>query len=489
MLPEALPTTGVPGLDAVLGGTIEPGSLAGIVGPPGAGKTVLASQLIFAAARQGVQTLVVTSFAETQAKLLRHLRGFAFFAPDLVGGLVTLLTLPDLTTTDAPSSSVALGRMIRERGATLVLLDGFQSVEPMLGDPLELRRFLAGVSNQLSYIGATLLVTLTGDAREPTAGGFLTTPDTLIGLTYRLVGTRHLRTLEVVKQRGRAQLPGRHTYRLDAEGVTVFPRLEVYPPPQPAALSTERAPFGLPELDTLLHGGPHRGTTTVLAGAPGTAKTTLALHWALHEARPEAPTLFLTFREHAPQLVAKGAAFRLDVGGGVASGALQLLRVAPVELDADQLGAQLVAALERRPARLVIDDLAPLLRELGPRAHDYLAALGALLHGAGVTALVLLEIPPFAGFSLNLVDTPLGAIGENVLLLQHQSVSGALHRVLAVLRMRLSAHDTKLREIVIGEQGVRVLSLEATQPRVLAAAGAGQADRQSAMPPGSTPSA
>jgi KaiC/GvpD/RAD55 family RecA-like ATPase len=46
-------------------------------------------------------------------------------------------------------------------------------------------------------------------------------------------------------------------------------------------------------------------------------------------------TLFLTFREYVPQLEAKGAAFGLDVGGALTSGALQFLRVAPVELDAD----------------------------------------------------------------------------------------------------------------------------------------------------------
>jgi circadian clock protein KaiC len=474
---ESSPTTGVPGLDAVLQGPIEPGNLVFVVGPPGAGKTVLATHLVFAAARQGVQTVIFTSYSEPQTKLLQHLRGFTFFDQALVGGLVTLRTLPDLSGADAVAATTTLVRAIREAGAKLVLIDGFQSVEPMLGDPLVLRQILAGLSTQVSYIEAALLVTLTGEARAPTSSGFLTAADTLLGLSYRLLGARHVRTLEVVKQRGRAQLPGRHAYRLDEQGVTIFPRIEAYPRSWSATSFTERLPFGLPELDTMLGGGPNLGTTTVLAGAPGAGKTTLALYWALHQARPEAPTIFVTFREHEPQLALKAAAFGLDLQGAVASGAVRIMRVDPVELDVDQLGVQLVTALETRPTRLVIDDLAPLLRELGPRAHDYVAALAAHLHGSNVTSMLLLEIPPFAGFRLDLVDTPVGAIGENVVIVQQHEAAGVIRRVLAVLRMRLSSYDQTLRELVFEGQGVRVLRPDETPPGLLASAARGPSDQ------------
>lgn len=59
----------------------------------------------------------------------------------------------------------------------------------------------------------------------------LTTADALIGLDYRLDGTRHTPFLDAVKQRGGALLPGLHPYTLDAEGIHVFPRLEALPPP------------------------------------------------------------------------------------------------------------------------------------------------------------------------------------------------------------------------------------------------------------------
>lgn len=470
MTQESRQPTGVPGLDAVLAGPIVPGSLVFIVGPPGAGKTILASQSLFAAARRGEPTLLFTSYAETQTKLLQHLRSFAFFDETLVGGLVSLRALPDLKTMDVQQSTALLIRMLRESNARLAMIDGFQSVEPMLGSPQALHQLLAGVSTQLTYIDATLIVTLTGDARDLTSSSSLTVADTLLGLNYQLIGTRHIYTLEVVKQRARAQLPGRHAYRLNDQGVIIFPRIEAYPQPQISTPSLERMPFGLPELDALLHGGPHQSTTTVLAGAPGVGKTTLALHWALQGARPEAPTIFLTMREYEAQLALKAATFGLDLQAAIASGAVRVLRVSPVELDVDQLGVQLLEALTQNPARLVIDDLAPLLRELGARGHDYIAALAAHLYGMQVTTLALLEIAPFAGFRLDLVDTPLGTIGENVLILQQHEAGGVLHRVLAVLRMRLSSYDRTLRELVIGEQGVRVLHPSESPPEVISRA-------------------
>ena len=43
--------TDIPGLDALLGGGLLPSALVFIVGPPGAGKTILAHQILFHHAR------------------------------------------------------------------------------------------------------------------------------------------------------------------------------------------------------------------------------------------------------------------------------------------------------------------------------------------------------------------------------------------------------------------------------------------------------
>ena len=456
---DAVFASGITGLDAVLGGGVNRPALTLIVGAPGAGKTVLASQLLFNAARQGMQGLIFTAYSEGNDQYIAHMRGFSFFDRALLGNAIQVFTLASQHMEEDTSPAATIARVIRKTGAKVVVLDGFQGAELLLPAKVTLREVLSALATQIRYLDVTLLVTIAGDVRDRDLHTELTVADVAIGLHYSVVGRRHQRHFEVVKQRGQAQWPGLHSYRLDDEGVQVFPRLESYPPPAARPQSAERAPFGLPELDQLLGGGPNVGTTTLLAGAPGVGKTTLGLFWALNDAQPNACTLFLTFSEHVAQLEQKATAFGFDLRSAQANGSVRLLRIAPVDLDPDQIAAQILAELASgQLSRIVCDDIAVLAHELGERTRDYLSALNDLVYAANVTSLYLLEIPPFEGLRFNLTGTPLAVLGDNVIIVQQYELNRGLRRLLAVLRMRLSFFDRTLRELVLDETGIRVLT-------------------------------
>ena len=82
---DMLLPTGVFGLDTVLGGGLSRPSLVAIIGAPGAGKTVLASQILFHAARRGLKTIIFTSFSEGVEQYIQlgltQLRACAPFQP------------------------------------------------------------------------------------------------------------------------------------------------------------------------------------------------------------------------------------------------------------------------------------------------------------------------------------------------------------------------------------------------------------------------
>src|SRR5665647_1178140 len=91
--------TGVPGLDAILGGGLPEFSFNLIVGPPGSGKTTLAHQIMFALATRERSALFFTVLGEPPLKMLRYQQQFSFFNPDKINESIRFVCL--LYTSDA----------------------------------------------------------------------------------------------------------------------------------------------------------------------------------------------------------------------------------------------------------------------------------------------------------------------------------------------------------------------------------------------------
>jgi circadian clock protein KaiC len=462
--------TGVPGLDLLLGGGLSGSPLVTVIGPTGAGKTVLACHLLFQAVQQGMRGLILTAYAEDHSKLLQHLRPFTFFSEPAVGDTVTLVSLAGRLGTTTETAASAIVQSIRESRARFVVLDGFQGIADHLNHGADLRRLLATVASQISYLNVTLLLTLTGTARDEPSTTGLTSADVVLDLHYRLEGQRHSRRLEVLKHRGRAHLPGTHSYAITDHGVTVIPQLEERTPPAVQLRPTGRVPFQVPELDQLLGGGLTAGTTTLMVGAPGVGKTMLGLTWALAGPEPAGRSVFLSFDERLPEMHAKAAFLRLPLAAALEAGTCTFLSLNPVHLNPDAVADAVLAALTPTTRRVVLDNVGVLVQTLGRRAPDYLAALVNHMYAAGVTTLLLVEIKPFTGLQFDVTETPLSILADNIVIVQQVAAQGILRRVVAVLKMRFSAYDATLRELVIDSGGVRVLTALQSDAGVLAAA-------------------
>ena len=72
-------STGVPGLDQILGGGLPEFSFNVIAGAPGTGKTTLAQQIMFALAGPGRSAIYFTVVGEPPLKMLRYQQQFTFF--------------------------------------------------------------------------------------------------------------------------------------------------------------------------------------------------------------------------------------------------------------------------------------------------------------------------------------------------------------------------------------------------------------------------
>src|ERR1700752_4187393 len=92
-VPIRRPPTGVPGLDGVLGGGVPEFSFNLIAGAPGAGKTTLAHQIMFALASPDRPALFFTVLGEPPLKMLRYQQQFEFFDIEKVNTSVRFVNL------------------------------------------------------------------------------------------------------------------------------------------------------------------------------------------------------------------------------------------------------------------------------------------------------------------------------------------------------------------------------------------------------------
>jgi circadian clock protein KaiC len=96
-----------------------------------------------------------------------------------------------------------------------------------------------------------------------------------------------------------------------------------------------------------------------------------------------------------------------------------------------------------------------------------------LIRGLGVTAILTREITRVFSLDVDFASLAVSVLAENVVVLRQIPARGELHRVLAVLKMRFSAHDQSFREFTITEQGLQVLGRWESAPEVLAVPTAG----------------
>lgn len=502
-------STGLSTLDQILGGGLPAGALMLIMGRPGSGKTTLANQLAFAAARQGRTALILTALSESTNKLVEHLRAFTFFDSRLIGRQVHLMSVQPLVGNGLEGMSRDILRMVRDLRADMVLLDGFRGMPGVEGATLAAREFLYQLGTSLGTLGAQFVVTSETEPLDPAFYPETTTADVILALGYTMVGGGYQRTIEVVKARGVAPLGGLHALTLTSAGATVYPQLEgrilgatpplIAPPgshttpgsqrfgeptnedtqqvPGDVDILTERVGFDLAVLDDLMHGGVNRGTSTLVAGSSGTGKTLLALSFMLAGIRRGERGLYLGLREQLDQLLAKADSFAMgqELRNALQpEGGLTLIRLPAIQLNADIVADLLLREIDRTGAqRVVVDSIfevehAVRNSQQPQRLYDFLSALVEALHHRKVTVVFTRETEKALSATLDFSGEPLSVLAENIIWLQQVVYQRDVFRVLSVLKMRLSAHDFSLREFrITAPHGIEVMESDESRPGVL----------------------
>lgn len=450
--------SGVPGLDEILGGGFVEGSSYIVQGEPGAGKTILASQIAMNQASGGRKVLYATLLAESHERLFQSLSTLEFFDPSLLGGGITFVSVFHILREEGLDAVVALLRKeIGRQKAEMLVIDGLLSARDWAGSTLDVRTFVAELQGHAAFAGCTVLFLTSAPNSE--ASPEHTMVDGVLELREEIFGARSVRSLRVRKSRGSSALGGLHQLEITSRGMVVYPRLEaIYSRPKGDNVpDSNRISTGVPGLDILVGGGVPSGSITLVAGPSGSGKTTLGLCF-LGAASIEDTGLYLGFHETPSRVVLKGDALGLNTSQLLASGAVEIMWQPLTENLLDALGHKLLDAVRNRNVkRLVIDGLGAFERATTrpTRLVEFVAALSNELRAGGVTTVATWEVSAHANPPRLMAPEFLSAL-DNLVALNQLEVGSELRRAVAVMKVRDSAFDAEVRTLSIGQGGLLV---------------------------------
>ena len=453
--------TGVAGLDEVLGGGLPEFSFNLIAGPPDCGKTTLAHEMMFALATPERPAIYFTVLGEPPLKMLRYQQQFDFFDNEAINQRVRFVNLSE----DAMTRNLdrVLRRIVEEvtlHSPALVFVDSFRSVvfaSTTDGNPHNNQQQFVQQLGMLmtSWQATTFLIGEYFD--ESDANPVFTVADGLIWLRQSVQRNSMVRKIEIMKMRGQPTLAGLHTFRITSAGLKVIAPVRTA---SAARAGVESAPdgkrlqIGVPLLDEMLGGGLPRGYSVLVAGPWGSGKSVLAAAFLAEGARCGTTGVMVAFEQHPnrsrnPVLV--------DL---IESGKVGLIDTHAPDLSIDEIVLLLMNEVRRLDAkRVVIDSLSGFELSLAPTFREdfreSLLRLVAALAREGVTVLVTSELEDRY---TDLRFSPYGAafLTDAIIVQRYIEVDSRLLRVMAVVKVRASAHSNQLRLYSIDGNGIQM---------------------------------
>jgi len=455
-------STGIAGLDDILGGGLTPQRVYLVEGSPGAGKTTLGLQFLLDGAAKGETGLYIT-LSETADELAAVARSHGWSIDAL-----SVFELAGETALDIDAqqsvfhpSEVELGETTRN------VMDKVDAVKPVrvVFDSLSEMRLLA--QNPLRYRRQILALKQFFTARDCTV--LLLDDKTsqsdqhLHSIAHGVISLEQIakefgkerRRVNIIKMRGIRFRGGYHDYLLETGGITIFPRLvaaEHLRDFVPAVRST-----GSAGIDTLLGGGLVRGTNTLIVGPSGIGKTTVSTRCLLSALERGEKAAFYLFDEGLGTFFARSAALGMELRPFLDNGQLVIHHIDPAELAPGEFAQMLRDAVEQRKVEfIVIDSLNAYLQAMPGEQYLILQMheLLSYLNQQGVTTVLVLGQHGMIGEVKSDVD--LSYLSDSTLLMRFFESNGRLRRAVTVIKSRAAEHALTIHELQLGRDGVRV---------------------------------
>jgi len=463
--------TGIDGLDDITNGGLPRGRPTLVAGGPGCGKTLLGIEFVVRGILRYGEPGVILALEERAEDLSRNVRSLGYDLDALVesGRLVVdyvrvdPFEIEESGQYDLEGLFLRLGDAIDSVGAKRVSLDTLEVLFTTFKNPGLVRAELRRLFQWLKDREVTAVVTAERGEGALTRNGLEEyVSDCVILLDHRVRQQVLTRLLRVVKYRGSSHATNEFPFYIDDKGFHVLP---ITSAGLAHEVSSERISTGVPALDAMLQGGPHRGSSVLVTGSAGTGKTALLAHMAYASATRGERALYLSFEESPHQIVRNMKSVGLAIAPLIEQDLLRIVSARPTMHGLETHLALMHQTVEEFAPRMVLFDPVSNLSDVSNHADakSMLIRLIDFLKERGTTA-VLADLTARGNES---TDVGISSLIDTWILLRDIESSGERNRGIFVLKSRGTAHSNQIREYLITDRGIQLRDVYAGPEGVL----------------------
>ena len=458
-------STGIKGLDTILGGGFPENRLYLIQGEPGTGKTTMAFQFLMEGLRLGEKCLYI-SFSESREELESVANSHGWNISNLnmleLGSIEEQLKPESQNTVFYPSevemnqTTNVLYAEIDRLKPTRVVFDSISEMGMLAETSLRYRRQMLALKQFFSkhFCTVLLLDDLTTGPKDLQVQSIVHGVMSMKKLHPEFGNER--RRMNIVKLRGISYLGGYHDYVIKYGGIEIFPRM----------ISSEfegkenhtKFSSGISELDKLLGGGLDAGTSTLFLGPAGTGKSSLSLQYAYAAAERGEKAIVFTFEESLGTILMRSKSIGMDIKKHLDSGMMKISKIDPAQLSPGEFADRIkMAVLEDNFKVVSIDSLNGYLHAM-PQEQFLILQLHellAFLANQGVATLMVLAQQGMMGHMMN-TPIDLTYLADTVVITRYFEASGSVRKAVSVIKHRSGVHETTIREFSFSNKGLEV---------------------------------
>jgi circadian clock protein KaiC len=458
--------TGIAGLDEITNGGLPSGRPTLVCGSAGSGKTMLAVEFLVHGAREQNEPGVFMMFEENAEELAANVRSLGMDLDQLVAEEKLVLEYVHIERSEIEETGeydleglfIRLGHAVDTIGAKRVVLDTLEALFAGLPNHGILRAELRRLFRWLKDRGLTAIITGERGENSLTRYGLEEyVADCVILLDHRIEEQVSTRRLRVIKYRGTEHGTNEYPFLIGKHGLSVLPITSLQ---LNHDAPTTTVASGIPQLDEMLaSGGFYRGSSVLVSGAPGTGKSSITAAFVKAACDRGERALLFAYEESATQIVRNMRSVGIDLQPCIRKGLLQIHASRPTLHGLEQhLVIMYDTVREFDPAVVAVDPITNLvpsnsIQQVKPMLMRLIDFLKQRLITALFTSLTDLKGDVSEGSMVGV-----SSLMDTWLQLRNVESNGERNRTMHILKSRGTGHSNQVREFLLSEQGLQLMT-------------------------------